>query len=58
MVDPAVPQAFLTAHKSTHLPLVRVDSLGQKAKKNKAKALFFKFRVIFQPLPAAANERA
>ncbi|ASY68438.1 hypothetical protein SF83666_c10030 [Sinorhizobium fredii CCBAU 83666] len=48
----------MTAHKSTHLPLVRVDSLGQKAKKNKAKALFFKFRVIFQPLPAAANERA
>jgi len=32
--------------------------LAEKQKKTRLKALFFKFRVIFNPFPAAATKRA
>jgi len=54
-------KAVLLPLTADELPSSRkcfVVCAGTRAKKNKAKALFFKFRVIFHPFPAAANERA
>jgi hypothetical protein len=50
--------AHLTAKELTPSRNRCVVRRNKKAKKNKAKALFSKFRVIFNPFPAAANERA
>ncbi|WP_028000091.1 hypothetical protein [Sinorhizobium arboris] len=49
---------LLTANKKTLFKLLRPNFEMKKPKKNKAKALFLKFRVIFNPFPAAANKRA